>query len=192
MVIHPMATGNNMAVINFPDGSSPLFNPAAYGEASAEARKTITPGQSGKNKKTADTKKSFVSFFEKAVLGKVRELPLSEDSLHELLDEVHTTGDALSKRPFPPEIAAYKEAVRNFVHYVVENSYDTEEQTSKVKIRRQSEGVEIREQKKFTLVKIIDSKLEGMAAAILQGQLSQLTILEKLDEIKGLLVDLLE
>ena len=183
-----------MSNVNFPDGSVPIFNPAAYGEASAETRKTNTPalGKSLKNKKTAEAKNSFVSFFEKAVLGKVKDLPVSEDSLHELLDEVHNTGDALSKRPFPPEIKAYKDAVRNFIHYVVENSYDTEEQTGKPKIRKQADGIEIQQQKKYTLIKIIDSKLEGMAAAILRGQLNQLEILEKIDEIKGLLVDLLE
>jgi uncharacterized protein YaaR (DUF327 family) len=183
-----------MANITFPDGSSPLFNPAAYGEASAEARKTKTPApeKGGKNKKTAEAKEGFVSFFEKAVLGKVRELPRSEDSLHELLDEVHSAGDVLVKRPFPPEIAAYREAVRNFIHYVVQNSFDTEEQTSRVKVRKLGGGVEIGEQKKFTLVRVIDSKLEGMAAAIMRGQLNQLEILEKLDEIKGLLVDLMQ
>jgi len=182
-----------MANITFPDGSSPLFNPAAYGEASAEARKTIAPApkKGGKNKKT-EAKEGFVSFFEKAVLGKVRELPLSDDSLHELLEEVHSAGDTLSKRPFPPEIAAYREAVRNFIHYVVQNSFDTEEQTSRVKVRRLSGSMEIGEQKKYTLVRVIDSKLEEMAAAILRGQLNQLEILEKLDEIKGLLVDLME
>jgi uncharacterized protein YaaR (DUF327 family) len=183
-----------MANINFPDGSSPFFNPAAYGEASAEARKTKTTplGQSGKNKKTAETKNSFVSFFEKAVLGKVKELPLSEDSLHELLDDVHTTGDALSKRPFPPEIAAYKEAVRNFVHYVVENSYDTEELSSKVKFIKIPSGLDIKKPQQYKIIRVVDSKLEAFAAEILRGQLSQLQILEKLDEIKGLLVDLLE
>jgi hypothetical protein len=52
-----------MANVNFPDSSSPLFNPSAYGEVSAETRKakTTSPGKSGKNQKTA--KKSFVSFF---------------------------------------------------------------------------------------------------------------------------------
>jgi uncharacterized protein YaaR (DUF327 family) len=108
------------------------------------------------------------------------------------MDDVHDAGDALSKRPFPPEIAAYKEAVRNFVHYVVENSYDTEAQTGRIKIRKHSDGVEIPEQKKYTMVKVIDSKLEGLAASILRGQMNQLEILEKLEEIKGLLVDLLE
>ncbi|MCL1927880.1 MAG: YaaR family protein [Treponema sp.] len=183
-----------MANINFPDGSSPLFNPSAYGESSAEARKAKaqTPGKSGKNKKTTETKNSFTSFFEKAVLGKVKELPLSEDSLHELLEDVHTAGDTLSKRPFPPEIAAYKEAVRNFVHYVVENSYDTEELSSKVKFIKVPGGLDIQKPQQYKIIRVVDSKLETFAAEILRGQLSQLQILEKLDEIKGLLVDLLE
>jgi len=170
-----------MPNIAFPDGSAPLFNPGAYENAAAEARKAAG-GKSGKTQ----SKKSFAQFFEKAAYtttGNIRELPLSEDSLHQLLDEVHNTGDALSKRPFPPEIKAYREAVRNFVHYVVENSYDTEEQIS---------GTAVLKRKKFTLVRVIDSKLEGMASAILRGQLNQLEILEKLDEIKGLLVDLVQ
>jgi uncharacterized protein YaaR (DUF327 family) len=184
-----------MANITFPDGSAPLFNPAAYGEASAEARKTGA-GKTGRNKKSGVVKKKgFASFFEKAVLGAVKELPLSEDSFHELMDGVHSTGDALSKRPFPPEIKAYKEAVRNFVHYVVENTFDTEEAEGIPNYMRPSyKGGHntplAKDRKKFTLVQVIDEKLEAMAAAILRGQLNQLAILDRLDEIKGLLIDL--
>ena len=183
-----------MANINFPDGGSPLFNPAAYGEASAEAKKTKPSplGKTGKNKKSNETKSSFTSFFEKTILGKVRELPLSEESLHELMDEVHNAGDALSKRPFPPEIAAYRNAIRNFIHYVVENSYGIEEVSGKVKIIKGPDGMDIRKPQPHKIIRIIDSRLEDMASAILRGQLNQLQILEKLDEIKGLLVDLLE
>jgi uncharacterized protein YaaR (DUF327 family) len=168
-----------MANIAFPDGSAQIFNPAAYEKAVGESRK---PADAEKGKKI-NPKKGFASFFEKAVLGNVKELPLSEDSFHALLDEVHNAGDALSKRPFPPEIKDYKEAVRNFVHYVVEHSYDTEEQMS---------GGAILKRKKFTLIQVIDAKLEGMAASILRGQMNQFEILEKLDEIKGLLIDLVQ
>ena len=170
-----------MANIVFPDSSSPLFNPAAYGEASAEARKAKTA--LGKTKKTEETKNSFVSFFEKTVLGKLKDLPQSEESLHELLDEIHNTGETLSRRPYIAEISAYRAAVRNFINYVVKNSFDLEEQMS---------GTNVLKRKKFTLVQVIDTKLEGLAASILRGQINQLEILEKLDEIKGLLVDLLE
>jgi uncharacterized protein YaaR (DUF327 family) len=175
-----------MANIVFPDGSSPLFNPAAYelanGEAAArqlspKARRT-RPGKPGKEAK----KRSFASLFESAP-SDLRELPPSEESIQFLLDKVHDLGDALSKRPFIEEIKAYKQAVRNFVHYVVENGFDTEEHIS---------GANLLKRKKFTLVQVIDKKLEEMAAAILRGQSNQLGILAALDEIKGLLVDLLE
>jgi uncharacterized protein YaaR (DUF327 family) len=174
-----------MANIVFPDGSSSLFNPGAYGEALAnaaggEARKVNASKtrKAGKNKK-----RPFISLFEKVAETDLRELPPSEESIHLLLDEIHSLGDALSKRPFFEEIKAYKQAVRNFVHYVVENSFTTEEHES---------GVNLLKRKKLTLVRVIDKKLEEMAAAILQSQSNQLNILASLEEINGLLVDLLE
>jgi uncharacterized protein YaaR (DUF327 family) len=171
-----------MANIVFPDGSSPLFNPAAYGEASAESRKAKAPGTARGEKAGKTKKKSFESFFEKA--GEAPEaLPASEESLHLLLDEMHSAGDALSKRPFPREIQTYKQAVRNFVHYVVKNCFETEEHQS---------GANLLKRKKFTLVRVIDNKLEEMAAAIMRGQEDQLSILAKTGEIQGLLIDLME
>jgi uncharacterized protein YaaR (DUF327 family) len=168
-----------MANIVFPDGSSPLFNPAAYSEAGVEARKTKAQadGKTGKVKK-----KPFSSLFEAAREAAAPEkLPLSEESLNRLLDDVHSSGDALSKRPFPDEIKAYRQAVRNFVNYVVENSFDTEEHSS---------GTNLLARKKYTLVTVIDKKLEDLAAAIIRGQADQLAILAREDEIRGLLIDL--
>lgn len=189
-----------MSNIVFPDGSSPLFNPAAYGEASVEARTRKSGAGRSKKDKTERAKKGFSAFFEKAALGGVRELPRGEDSYGELLDEVHHAGTALAQRPFPPEIRAYREAVRDFVHYVVENSFDTEEQTSLYRRGKLSASGTAGEapagdplkMKKFTLIKVIDERLEKMAAGILRGQSAQLEILSRLDEIKGLLVDLMQ
>ncbi|MDR1930337.1 MAG: YaaR family protein [Treponema sp.] len=171
-----------MADIVFPDGSAPLFNPGVYGGqlngASAEAGKT-----SGSRPGRAAKKRSFRSLFEKTVPPDLRELPPSEESVQRLLDEIHSLGDALSKRPFLEEIKDYRQAVGNFIHYVVENGLAMEEHTS---------GVNLLKRKKFTLVQVIDKKLEDMAAVILKNQAGQLEILAALDEIHGLLVDLLE
>ena len=45
--------------------------------------------------------------------------------------------------------------------------------------------------KRFTLVKVIDEKLESLVAEILRGQSEQLKILERIEEINGLIVDII-
>lgn len=108
--------------------------------------------------------------------------PYSEAEAAELLDAVHSFGEALRKDPNPEHIRAYKKAVRDFVHYVVENAYGLNEQTS---------GRNILKRKKYTTVVVVDEKLERLAADLMSTQRDRLDILRRLDEIHGLLVDLL-
>ena len=46
--------------------------------------------------------------------------------------------------------------------------------------------------KKYTLVQVADRKLEELAVAILSGQAAQLDILARVEEINGLLVNMLQ
>jgi len=117
-----------------------------------------------------------------AELGPVREFSPSEEALTELMDAVHSTGSDLKERPFAEEILRYKKAVRNFIHYVVENGFTVE----KIQTRRR----ELRNLRPHVQVQVIDKKLEELAAAILSGQTTQLERVSKIDEITGLLVDL--
>jgi uncharacterized protein YaaR (DUF327 family) len=71
--------------------------------------------------------------------------------------------------------------VKAFVKYVLRNAVAVEETTS---------GVNIMKRKRFTLVKVIDEKLEALAASILAAQKEQMSILAQIDQINGLLVDL--
>ena len=121
-------------------------------------------------------------------LGPLKELAPSEEALTELMDAVHSAGSDLKDRPFPDEILRYKRAVRNFVHYVVENSYEVQKvQGWKKTVVR---GVTRREPKQHHQIQVIDQKLEELAAWILSKQTTQLERVSKLDEITGLLVDL--
>jgi hypothetical protein len=108
--------------------------------------------------------------------------PFSEAEAATLLDAVHLSGEAIRKDAHPDNIKAYKKAVRDFVHYVVQRAYDVDEQTS---------GRNILKRKKYTTVVIVDGKLERLAAELMSAQRDRLDILERLDEIYGLLVDLL-
>ncbi|MDR2467525.1 MAG: YaaR family protein [Spirochaetaceae bacterium] len=103
--------------------------------------------------------------------------------LPELLDAVHSAGDALKKRPHPDEIQCYREAVKKFIRHVVHESFAVEESTGLRRINKP--------QKKYTTIAIIDQKLENLAASIMAGQIEQLQILTRIDEITGMVIDLL-
>ena len=115
-------------------------------------------------------------------LGPLKEFAPSEEALTGLMDEVHSAGSELKERPFSGEILRYKKAVRNFVHYVVENTYAVD--------KFQTKRRELRKLKPHVQIQVIDRKLEELAAAILSGQITQLERVSKIDEITGLLVDL--
>lgn len=118
---------------------------------------------------------------EASVPARLAGLP-PEKILEALLDDVHSSGDTLKNKPLPDNIIAYKNAVRAFIRYVVDRSYTVTETTS---------GGNILKRKKFTQIQVIDEKLEQLAAGILSNQKGQMALLERIEEINGLLVDLM-
>jgi len=105
-----------------------------------------------------------------------------EQLVSALLDEVHSAGDCLRDNQSTEHILAYKKAVTQFVRYVIDRSYALVETTS---------GVNILKRKKFLQVEVIDKKLEQLAAGVLSGQRNQMTLLARIEEINGLLIDLM-
>jgi uncharacterized protein YaaR (DUF327 family) len=180
-----------MAKVDSPD---PLYlNPAIYADLNTKKNR----GQVKKGQKSR-----FISIFDTARETEVgaeafREFPFSAETTDMLAEEIHTAGDELRKRPFPDEIIRYKQAVRNFMHYVVKNSYtvDTVEGLPnylRPAYRGERGTPEAFKRNPHTRVQVIDKKLEDMAAEILAGQTDQLKLTSRLEEIKGLLVDLLQ
>jgi uncharacterized protein YaaR (DUF327 family) len=165
---------------NVSDGSFPAINPAAFNTLKTESKKTKgnLPLRTAKKDQFAELLRNTVREIEPP-----QEYPVSEETIEKLLDAVHTAGDELKDRPFPEEISRYKQAVRNFLHYVVENGYNLEEATS---------GVNILKRKKFIIIQVVDKKLEELALGLLKNQTSQIALLARIDEIAGLLVDLLQ
>jgi uncharacterized protein YaaR (DUF327 family) len=176
-----------------PDGIIPFLTPAPYAPLQGEAKKTKDKariGQIGSSR--------FSTLLEEA--NEIPEVPAeyapSGEAVQELLDDVHSSGDELKKRPFPDEIKQYKRAVRNFLHYIVENGFGVEEQigirnSSKPGFKEPRWSPRAQERKSYTVVQVVDKKMEQLAAGILAGQVTQLEILAKVDEITGILVNLL-
>ncbi|MEM5948812.1 DUF327 family protein [Spirochaetia bacterium 38H-sp] len=114
---------------------------------------------------------------EPELVGKHDEL-----SLEEMLDDIHSLGDRLRNSHSFDDIKAYRDAVKKFLAYVVDNMLCFEQHVS---------GSGIDKRKKYSLIRIIDRKMESLVAGIILNQIKQLDILEKLEEIQGMLVDLL-
>jgi len=130
-------------------------------------------------------------------LGPLEELPVSEETINLLMDDVRSAGDSLRKRPFSDEIILYKQAVRRFMHYIVENCYNLDHDTGIPKFLKPGykgpRGTpEAMKSITYTKIQVIDKKLEDLAVMLLSSQMPQLELASRLEEIKGLLVDLLQ
>lgn len=150
-------------------------------------------GKSSSKKETASSeeihKPSFLDLWKtesKEDAGGIeRKSPLdTEADIEDLVDDVHVQGEALKERPTYENIRSYKESVRKFLSCVVKR-------TLEVETREGGRFNPLKKQRKYTLIKIIDEKLEHLAAGIMQNQRAQLDILKRVEEINGLVVDLL-
>jgi uncharacterized protein YaaR (DUF327 family) len=143
-----------------------------------------------RRKKNKSAKKSagrgFRSVVEQAADARSAPFDLDDQeharTLEGLLDELHESGEALLQTQSLDNIRKYRQAVRAFLDHVVNGMLAVDEQVS---------GGSVLRRKRFTQVKVVDGKLERLAAEVLQNQGRQLDLLEKINEIRGLLVDLI-
>jgi len=105
-----------------------------------------------------------------------------EEVLEELLDSVSDAGDRLYRDPSQNLMMAYKKAIQDFIRVVVSSAYDVYQREGSLK--------KDFKRNKYTQIELINSRLDKLASSILQGQKSSLNILERVEELKGLLVDL--
>jgi uncharacterized protein len=165
-----------MAGIDFPEGITP-FGPS------------YVPRRKEDEKKAGKGKGLFRTVLGKAVdeakgsgaSSSLDSQGFSQAGIEALLDEVHEAGDALKENPSVDLIQAYKKAVRDFIHHVVERSFVVEQKTS---------GRNILKRNAYYRISVIDKSLEQLAAEILRNQRDNLEILRRVDEINGMLVDL--
>ncbi len=106
-----------------------------------------------------------------------------EDIMATLQDKVYSCGANLAEAVTPQNIEEYKKSVKSFVNFAVKNFLDMKS------IISGSRYIEVR-QKKYFLVKVIDEKMERLTKELLFNQIEKLEILDRLGEIKGLLINL--
>ncbi len=88
----------------------------------------------------------------------------------------------MKELPTIDNVQKYRKTVSSFLKYAFARMFSVEKNIS---------GVNILKRKYFTRIKVIDRKIERLVADILQNQAAQLDLIAKVDEINGLLIDLL-
>lgn len=150
--------------------------------------------RSGKDKKNIRRKDSAPSIFESYIESETLTANAvkgiesfdGDSDLEDLLDDVHQQGEKLVNNPSLNSIELYKKSVRNFISYVIKQALKVEA-IEGAKFNRFKPS---NKQKRYTLISVIDDKLDKLAAGILMNQGKQLNLLAKVEEINGLLVDL--
>ena len=110
-----------------------------------------------------------------------RRLGRAAASVEEMLDALHQAGDELKRGGSSDRVRRYKAAVRAFVEHIL---------SAALEVERTHSPLGVQQRKSYLLVSVIDQNLERLASAVLQRQTLQMEIVRRVDEINGLLVDL--
>ena len=129
---------------------------------------------------TASVKEKKPSVDFSFTLNRLEEDGLSE-RLKSLMDDIAVQGKKLSEHMDIKDMKQYRSLVTDFINEVVTNSHQFSREN--FLDRRGRHRV-------YGIVKVINKDLDDLAQELLNSEKDNLKILEKTDEIRGLLLDL--
>ena len=102
--------------------------------------------------------------------------------LNGMLEEITTHGKRLAKRMDLKDMKHYRELIKEFMNEIVNRSH---------KFSRENFLDKKGRHRVYTMIKLIDKNLDELAAELIKDEKDHLAILSKIDEIRGLLLDIL-
>ncbi len=105
-----------------------------------------------------------------------------QERLTTLYDEIKTTGARLTERLSLTDLKEYRSKVSEFMNEVVTNSHEFSRENFLDKRGRH---------RVYGIVKHVDKNLDELASELMKTEKDKMSILAKVDEINGLLIDVL-
>ena len=99
----------------------------------------------------------------------------------ELVEEIARQGKRFAKNPTQELLILYKSMVKDFLQYVTKHMLQVEHRA----------GGKLK-QKLYSVTTVIDKKLEDLTAQVMSQQANNIQLLSTLDEIRGILIDLVK
>lgn len=102
--------------------------------------------------------------------------------LNFMLDEISAQGKKLGKRMDVRDMKHYRELIRDFMNEIVSRSH---------KFTRENFLDRRGRHRVYTMIKLVNKELDELALELIKDEKDHIQILNRIDEIRGLLIDLL-
>lgn len=102
--------------------------------------------------------------------------------LNFMLDEISAQGKKLGKHMDVRDMKRYRELIREFMNEIVNRSH---------KFTRENFLDRKGRHRVYTMIKLVNKELDELAMELIKDEKDHILILNKIDEIRGLLIDLL-
>jgi len=119
---------------------------------------------------------AFMEKFEKIKSENVRE------ELEEIFGKITDQADKIGEKMYLKDILEYKKLVKEFLGVATQNAHQFENQN--FLDRRGRHRV-------YSIVKTVDRELDTLTREFISGQIDHMGVLKKIDDIRGLLVDIM-
>lgn len=132
------------------------------------------PVQSVKNTEVRDDNFKFT------LISNIEEKDLQE-KLGNMMQEITEQGEKISKHMDIKDMKKYREMVKNFLNEVVNRSH---------KFSRENFLDKRGRHRVYGIVKLVDKNLDELASELVKDEKDHLAIVGKIDDIRGLLLDI--
>ncbi|AHH10406.1 DUF327 family protein [Borrelia coriaceae] len=145
--------------------------------------------KTSKKKVNANRSNIFSAIFKSELVREEKHFIVFENGefnielIKDMLDKINDIGERLLSEPSRQNVIVYKKTIGEFLSIVLSFSISLKEQKG-------GNNGELK-RPKYRIIKIINEKLDRLAYSVLQNQISQIKLLSSLEEIQGLLVNLL-
>ena len=118
--------------------------------------------------------------FKFTLIRNIEEKDLQE-KLNSMMEEITVQGDKISKHMHIKDMKKYRELVKGFLNEVVSRSHEFSREN--FLDRRGRHRV-------YGIVRLVDKNLDDLAGELVKDEKDHLAIISKIDDIRGLLLDI--
>lgn len=118
--------------------------------------------------------------FKFTLISNIEEQDLQE-KLSEMMEDITVQGDKISKHMDIKDMRKYRELVKDFLNEVVNRSH---------KFSRENFLDRRGRHRVYGIIKLVDKNLDELASELVKDEKDHLAIIGKVDDIRGLLLDI--